>query len=456
VISVVVFTRDLRVADNPALSAAIATSGEVIPLFVIDDVVVTRSSQSATRLEFLLASLTDLDSSLRTLGGALVVRRGPWAETVLKVARSAGAGAIHVAADVSGYHQQRLAELNHAARQCRIAVTTHPGVTIVPAGTLRPPSRSCYQVFTPYYRSWTSASRRTLLPAPSPVTLPADCDTGRIPALAQLTADAPARTELRGGEQAGLKRLREWSATALGGYDASRDDLAADQTSRLSAYLHLGCLSPLALEAEVGTQPGHSEFIRQLAWRDFFHQLLAVRPDAARRDYRDRGDEWADDPGGLAAWQAGQTGYPIVDAGMRQLSAEGLMHGRARMITASFLTKDLYLDWRLGAAHFMRHLLDGDVACNQLNWQWVAGTGTDTNRYRVFSPVLQSRRHDPDGGYIRRWVPELAHLAAGRIHEPSAADRRAAGYPSPLVDHRQAIAAYRARPRRPVRATAGT
>jgi deoxyribodipyrimidine photo-lyase len=239
--------------------------------------------------------------------------------------------------------------------------------------------------------------------------------------------------------------MRHWAAAQLAGYERRRDDLAADATSRLSAYLHFGCLSPLALAAELSARPGGAAFVRQLAWRDFFHQALAARPDAAWRDYRDRRGHWRDDPEALAAWQQGQTGYPAVDAAMRQLAHEGFLPNRARMIAASFLTNDLCLDWRAGAAHFMRHLVDADVACNQLNWQWVAGTGTDTNRHRIFNPTRQGERFDPTGGYIRRWVPELAGLPAPAIHDPSPATRRARGYPGPVVDHRQAMATHRAR-----------
>ena len=172
-----------------------------------------------------------------------------------------------------------------------------------------------------------------------------------------------------------------------------------------------------------------------------------ARPDAAWRDYRDRGDRWRDDPEGLAAWQQGRTGYPVVDAAMHQLAQEGFMHNRARMIAASFLTNDLQLDWRAGAAHFMRHPTDADLACNQLNWQWAAGTGTDSNPHRIFNPTRQGRRFDPTGAYVRRHVPELAGLPAAVIHDPDPATRRARGYPAPIVDHRQAIGAYRARRR---------
>jgi deoxyribodipyrimidine photo-lyase len=448
VISVLVFTRDLRVADNPALSAAIAGSSAIVPLFVLDDdVLVGRFGGHVNRLALLLESLADLDASLRARGGALVIRRGPWVQTVIQIALAAGAGTIHLADDVSGYASARLTRLRQAAASSRMTILTHPGVTVVPPGALRPPGRPAYQVFTPYYRRWLAAPRRPILPGPRGVRLPVGIDAGRIPELRELvsTASAPARP--RGGEQAGLRRLCRWADSDAPFYPTARDDLAADQTSRLSPYLHLGCLSPASVEAELQACPGGDAFIRQLAWRDFFCQLLSAYPRAASTEFRKRAGDWAHDPDGLAAWRAGQTGYPVVDAGMRQLADEGFMHGRARMITASFLTKDLYLDWRLGAAHFLRHLVDGDIACNQLNWQWIAGTGTDTRPARMLNPVLQSHKHDRAGGYIRRWVPELAHLPASEIHDPGHASRRAAHYPEPVIDHHEAAAAYRTRMR---------
>ncbi len=450
--SLMVFTRDLRVTDNPALNAAVRRGGSVIPLFVLDRDLLDRCRGSASRLGFLLDSLRDLDGQLRARGGALIIRRGDWIATVLETARATGSGTIQVADDVSAYARRRLAGLEQAAAAYRLGVVRHPGVTAVAPGVIAPgagvpPGGPAYQVFTPYYNRWRGAPRRLVTPAPVRVSLPAGVETGRIPGLSELTGTPRSAGAMAGGESAGLTRLAEWAADGLGSYDSGRDDLAADRSSRLSAYLHLGCLSARTVETELAGLPGAELFVRQIAWRDFFHQVLAGRPDAAWRDYRDRGDRWNDDPAALAEWKAGQTGYPVVDAGMRQLAAEGYMHNRARMVVASFLTKDLYIDWRSGAAHFMALLVDGDVACNQLNWQWVAGTGTDTNPHRIFNPTLQGRRFDPGGGYVRRYVPELAALPAPVIHDPAAADRRACGYPAPLVDHKTAIADYRARRR---------
>ncbi|HEY2286673.1 MAG TPA: deoxyribodipyrimidine photo-lyase, partial [Streptosporangiaceae bacterium] len=337
--SMMLFTRDLRLSDNPALSAA-AAAPEVVPAFVLDDDLLARPGVSASRLSFLHDSLRDLDAGLREAGGALVVRRGAWVDTVIETARAAGAETIHVADDVSAYAQRRLRRLERAAAGQRMAVVRHPGVTVVAPGAVRPAGGTAYRVFTPYYRRWLAAPRRAAARRPARITLPAGVASGRVPALSALTSASPARQVQAGGESAGQARLRDWARASLAGYDSDRDDLAADRVSRLSAYLHLGCLSPAAIEGRLAGRPGSEPFIRQLAWRDFFHQLLADRPDAAWRDYRGRGDQWHDDPQALAAWREGQTGYPVVDAGMRQLTAEGFMHNRARMIVASFLTKD--------------------------------------------------------------------------------------------------------------------
>ncbi|MHB1595166.1 MAG: cryptochrome/photolyase family protein [Streptosporangiaceae bacterium] len=451
--SIMVFTRDLRVNDNPALAAA-SEAARVVPLFVLDEAILAAGRTPVKRLGFLAESLADIDARLRERGGALVIRRGDWVRSVLDCARAAGAGQIHLAADVTSYASRRLAALRDAAAADGLTVVTHPGITAIEPGRIAPPGKPAYQVFTPYYSRWLETPLRAKAPDPGTITLPPAIDPGALPALADLTGprrdaagrDAAGRDavgrDVPGGETAGLARLAAWTESKLAGYADRRDDLAADHTSHLSAYLHLGCISPRSTAALREHRYG-AAFARQIAWRDFFHQVLAVRPDASWRDFRPRGDRWNRDQAAFAAWQAGRTGYPVIDAGMRQLAATGYLPGRARMVVASFLTKDLYLDWRLGAAHFAEHLLDADVACNRLNWQWVAGTGTDTSPHRIFNPTTQGQRYDPDGEYIRRWLPELGWLPAGVIHDPDPASRQISGYPAPLVDHREAINRYR-------------
>jgi deoxyribodipyrimidine photo-lyase len=253
----------------------------------------------------------------------------------------------------------------------------------------------------------------------------------------------------KGGEAVGRRLLSDWLARRVAHYEHAHDDLAADSTSRLSPYLHFGCISATeAVRSADGTIPSGEAFIRQLAWRDFHHQVLAARPDATKTDYRSRHDQWRRDERAAQAWREGRTGYPIVDAGMRQFRAEGWMHNRARLITASFLTKTLYLDWRIGARHFLELLVDADVANNQLNWQWVAGTGTDTRPNRILNPLRQAQRYDRNGDYVRRYLPELRGVAGPAVHQPWKLDphRRARlDYPDPLVDLREAAVRFNGR-----------
>ena len=441
--AVVLFTRDLRVHDQPALAAAVAAAERVVPLFVLDRAVLARAG-APNRVAFLLDALSDLDGSLRKRGGALVVREGDVVEQALSVAGEVGAQAVFVSEDVSAYAQSRERRLAAACEKQRLALHVLPGVTVIPPGDLAPAGATCYRVFTPYWRRWQPASRRALLPAPRRIAVPVGIAPGRLPARADLVAGAPSPELPRGGESEGRRHLSAWLARGLASYDRLHDDLAADGTSRLSAHLHFGCLSALEVAERASGREGAEPFLRQLAWRDFYAQLLAERPETSRLDFRPRHRRWRDDPAALAAWRAGRTGYPIVDAGMRQLAREGWMHGRARLLTASFLTKDLALDWRIGAAHFFDLLVDGDVASNAGNWQWVAGTGVDTRPNRIFNPTSQARRLDPDGDYVRRHVPELAHVAGRAVHEPWKLTRPPKGYPAPIVDHGEAVARLRA------------
>jgi deoxyribodipyrimidine photo-lyase len=346
---------------------------------------------------------------------------------------------------VTGYARGRLDRLERAVD---VPVERAPGITVVAPGEITPGAQADhYKVFTPYFRRWSDVRRRHVEQAPDHVVLPHDVDPGGLPELADLVEGHRSPGVAPGGASAGHARLEQWIDSGLRGYADHHDDLPGDATSRLSPYLHFGCVSPLeALRAAAHHQgEGPDAFVRQLCWRDFYAQILAARPDAAWADYVDRGDRWRTDADAEHAWREGRTGYPVVDAGMRQLQAEGWMHNRARLIVGSFLTKDLYIDWRVGARHFLDLLVDGDLANNNLNWQWVAGTGTDTNPHRVFNPTVQGQRFDPDGDYVRRYVPELRAVKDGTVHDPDPKVRRAYDYPDPVVDHREAIAEYKDR-----------
>ncbi len=445
--AVVLFARDLRLRDQPALATAAREAQRVVPLFVLDDELLRRGCGSPNRLAFLLDCLHDLDGSLRERGARLVVRRGDPVEEAMRVAAEGDAGALHLSDDCSAYAARRRERLGRECRASGVHLRTHPGVTVIEPGELLPAGGDHYRVFTPYWRVWRQQPRRELKQAPRSLRLPPGVRAGRIPALAALTGGSPSPELPRGGEEAARGRLERWLRRGLAGYEQSHDALASPRgTSHISADLHFGCLSPAAVLARVEGRAGGEAFARQLCWRDFHHQVLAARPDIPRVDYRGRGDRWRRSERLAAAWREGLTGYPIVDAGMRQLAREGFMHNRARMIVASFLTKTLYIDWRTGAAHFARLLVDADVANNVGNWQWVAGTGNDTRPNRVLNPLRQARRFDPEGEYVRRHVPELASLEGAEAHEPwrlDAAVRRRLDYPPPVIDHEEAAVRFK-------------
>jgi deoxyribodipyrimidine photo-lyase len=431
---IVLFTRDLRVHDNPALSAAAREAQRIVPLFVFDDAILGSAFARPNRVAFLIDSLRDLDASLATRGARLVLRSGDVVAETFALARDVRAEAIFVAEDASAYAQRRQRRLEHACRGERVVLRVTPGVTVAPLLSIEPSTGGHYSVFTPFYRAWSSAPRRPVEPGLRRLSMPAGVSRGRLPALGGLVGGSPSPELAPGGETAGRRRLSAWLGAGVAGYDARHDELAADATSRLSPYFHFGCISPLEAEVRAGEIAGAAPFVRQLAWRDFFHQLLAARPETAHKDMRPRGDRWRHDGQALEAWKNGETGYPIVDAGMRQLLREGYMHNRARLITASFLVRDLGVDWRAGARHFFDWLVDGDVANNVGNWQWVAGTGANPRPGRAFNPIRQAHRVDPDGAYVRRYVPELAAIEGSAVHEPWRRPENLAGYSARIVD----------------------
>ncbi|GAA5086794.1 cryptochrome/photolyase family protein [Nocardia iowensis] len=435
-VTIALFTRDLRVHDNPVLTAAHREGASVVPLFVIDDAIAAGRFASPNRARFLAAALAELDAELRAIGGRLVVRRGDVGTEVDRIAAQVHAESVHIAADVSGYSRRREQALRERLARRDCLLHTHAAsITAADPEVLVPSTgRDHFAIFTPYFRRWSEAHQRKPLGKPRGLTVP-EVASEPLPEAEQLRAGPTSPQLAVGGETTGRKMLRDWLSGPIEAYEDRNDYLAADATSRLSPYLHFGCVSPAELvhRVDMSTAGGHA-FARQLAWRDFHHQLLAARPDAAWSDYRPRSIGWRDDPQAVAAWRDGRTGYPVIDAAMRQLLAEGWMPGRARLITASFLAKSLRVDWRVGADHFLRWLVDGDLANNQLNWQWVAGTGTDTRPNRVLNPLRQAKRYDPDGEYVRRWVPELAHLSGAAVHMPWRANIDPAVYPAPIIE----------------------
>lgn len=438
------FRRDLRLSDNPALARA-AESGEVLGLFVLDPVLLARSG--AARLNWLAASLRSLNSSM---AGGLQVLRGVPAEVVPAIAAQVGATAVHVAADYGPYGSRRDAAVaDRLTADGRALVATGSAYAIAP-GRVRKADGTGYKVFTPFFRGWSEHGWRAPADSAGPVRW--HHPTGPAPTNWLLPVGASAGVaglDRPGivGEEAARRRWQEFRAASLAHYDDTRDrpDLAG--TSILSSHLRWGEIHPRTLLADLDDSSGSQAFRRQLAFRDFYADLLARNPASATTSMDPAFDSAILYRSGAAAdadferWTRGETGYPFVDAGMRQLLHTGWMHNRVRMVVASFLVKDLLIPWWRGADWFMRCLTDGDLANNSQGWQWVAGCGTDAAPYfRVFNPVTQGRKFDPEGDYVRRYLPELSQVAGPAVHEPWQLPTPPPDYPGPMVDHRLARA----------------
>lgn len=427
------FRRDLRLADNPALNCAWDEArddgSQVVGLFVLDDGLWGPSG--SPRRDYLLASLRALDESM---GGRLVVRRGDPADVVRDVAREVGAQTVHVAESFEPYGLARDARVEASLAEDGVALRRTGSPYAVSPGRVLTRSGTPFRVFTPFRTAWLDHGWRG--PAQDPGAIDwADLRSDQLPA-----AD---RDPLRpAGEQAALDRWHEF-LDDVDGYDTDRNRPDLDLTSRLSVPLKWGELHPRTLLADLNRVggAGAESFRSELAWREFHADVLFHSPAAATESIREvmPEDAWTPDRQAdrwFTAWAEGRTGYPMVDAGMRQLLAEGWMHGRVRMLVGSFLVKDLHIRWQRGAQHFMTHLLDADRSQNQLNWQWVAGTGLDASPYfRIFNPVTQGLKFDPDGDYVRRWVPELRSIPGKAVHEPWKLPSPPQDYPEQLVDH---------------------
>ena len=459
--AIVWLRRDLRLRDHPALRTALDRHEHVIPFFCLDDRLLGGRFASGPRTQFMLEALADLDAGLRDRGGALVIRRGPPEQELARLIEQSGADEVHFTQELTPFGRGRGLRVRSALERTSAVLCAHPGLTVADDVTeIRTQQDRPYTVFSPFRRNWSELPRRPVLQAPRAVQLPATIEAGEIPGLADLGLEQEVAEPMAGGESEGNRRLERFLAGPVDRYRrGGQDDLARDGTSRLSAYLHFGCVSPLQIEARLAGGEGPQAFRRQLCWRDFYHHVLWAHPDNARQEYQERYRgtiDWVEDGDLLTAWQHGRTGYPLVDAGMRQLLREGWMHNRARLVVGSFLTKDLGIDWREGEAWFMRLLLDGDEANNNGNWQWIASVGTDPQPYfrRIYNQALHIERFDPEGIYVRRYVPELASVPDRWLSEPWEMPeevQRDCGcvigrdYPEPIVDRRAAREAAKAR-----------
>ncbi|MBL8055806.1 MAG: deoxyribodipyrimidine photo-lyase [Anaerolineales bacterium] len=453
--------RDLRLTDNPALQAALR-HGAVVPVFILDPAASGSRyhARAQRRQAFLYASLRSLDAELRARGSRLVVRTGRPAEVLAQLAAETQANGLFAEEDHSPYARRR-----DAAVQGVLPLTLTGGLTVHHPANVQKAAGGPYTVFTPFSKAWHALRRPTpadLEPAPA-----------RLPAVSPALASEPlpageAPADFPAGEAEARRRLERFLAGPIHAYAEGRNQLAEAGTSSLSPYFRFGLLSArtaavAALEA-AGRAPqpanGAGTWLTELIWREFYIAVLYHFPHVLQTAFNPnlRAIAWRTAPEDFAAWQAGRTGYPVVDAAMRQLAQTGWMHNRARMIAASFLVKDLLIDWRLGEQWFMEQLVDGDPAANNGGWQWTAGTGTDAAPYfRIFNPVLQSQKFDPAGRYLRRFVPELAAVPDEYLHAPWKMPpliQHQVGcvigrdYPTPIVDRAavkaRTLAAYKA------------
>jgi len=456
---IVWFRQDLRLADNPALHRAVESGAPVIPLFILEDASDGVRAPGGAARWWLHHSLESLGESLTGAGAPLVLRRGNAANILPALIDETGAGCVYWNDSFVPAAAARDEHVRTVLSARGVAVESFNAALLFDPSAIRSKVGKPFKVFTPFWRT-LSTGPEPAHPLPAPITIMGICGNSRTEAVSslQLLPTRPdwavgIRESWTPGEAAAAERLHVFLEEIVQDYRTGRDRPGQDGTSRLSPYLHWGEISPRqvwhAAKMRAGTvsETAVEAFLREIGWREFTHGLLQTHPDLATEpmDRRFTGLPWRQDPAGLKAWRRGLTGFPIVDAGMRQLWQTGWMHNRVRMIVGSFLVKDLLLPWQDGEAWFWDTLVDADAANNGANWQWVAGCGADPSPFfRVFNPVLQGEKFDPDGAYVRRFVPELAKLPAKFIHHPwdapadvlaKAGIRLGKTYPHPIVDH---------------------
>ncbi len=442
------FRNDLRLRDNTALAALVSQVEAWLPVFVLDPRLVAGPRRGEARMRFLLDCLGRLGRDLEKRGVPLLVREGRPEQLLPRLLRETGAQVLSFNEDVSPFARRRDSAVQSAVERSGGRVLTRLDHVVYRSSEVRSGSGGAYAVYSPYRRTWWKRWRQEprlpvgvgRLPAPIPGFSPERTPDPRELGVASDASELPT-----GGERAARRRLDRFLESGARRYHEDRDRPDRDGTSRLSPYLRFGVISPRqcferaeeAAQAEPALERGVAKWLDELVWREFYSAILEEHPRVLRESYRREYEAvaWSDDPDGFQAWCEGRTGYPIVDAGMRQLRESGWMHNRVRMIVASFLTKDLLIDWREGEGFFFERLVDGDPASNNGGWQWAASTGTDPQPYfRIFNPVAQGRRWDPEGRYVRQWVPELRDVPDRHVHAPWEGQRPDA-YPPPLVDH---------------------
>jgi deoxyribodipyrimidine photo-lyase len=443
------FRRDLRIADHSALYHAAKLGIPVIPVYILSDWAGSHAWTGPNRQHFLCGSLESLARNLETLEGRLILRRGDPVEELTQLILETGAVAVYLNSDPDPHGKSVEKALRKKCQQLGVEYHCHEDVALHSPDRVLTQGGQPYRVYTPYSRNWLSLEKSQPLGKPRALRTPAGISSLPLPTVASWGLQPPSARIPDPGEKAARARLKMAIAGKIQSYASKRDFPAMDGTSRISQDLRYGLLSIRTVYAEAmkardtahaAGQIGIDIFIKELAWREFYFAILHHFPNVLDEEFNPdwRGLPW-DQPGPLLeAWKSGKTGFPIVDAGMRELLATGFMHNRVRMITAMFLTKDLHIDWKLGESWFMQNLVDGEIASNNGGWQWSAGTGADAAPYfRIQNPWSQTARYDPQGTYIKRWIPELADVHASRFMEPPKGGiPLAPGYPLPCVDHK--------------------
>jgi deoxyribodipyrimidine photo-lyase len=426
--SIVWFRRDLRISDHPALVAALSESDEIVPVFIIDSKLIERTGSNG--LAYLAQSLQHLDASLDK---KLQVIAGQPIDVLKKLQEKYNAQSVHISAEYEPVSAAQDVEIEKSGIKL---VRTGSAYAVAPGRVLKPSDQTPYRVYTPFYRAWLTHGWRKPEQKPKSITaVTPDSDSRQFPDWKVPTGVSITEA----GEAAANERFKHFQKNGLDNYDEARNLAGIDGTSKMSAHLTWGEIHPRTLLAPLGQSKAHEVFRKEIAWREFYADVLFNNPHTETDYYAPQFAKMRYDKPGkqFKAWCEGNTGYPFVDAAMRQLLTEGWMHNRTRMVVASFLVKDLHLEWQLGERFFREHLVDYDVASNAHGWQWTAGCGTDASPYyRVFNPVEQGKRFDENGDYVRKYVPELAHLNGIEIHEPwEVLDGYQNDYPQPIVNH---------------------